>query len=204
MYTKAKIYNLALGALLLSRRVIDPETETSNEVKTLNLHWETALYSTLQELDLDSTSEDVSLELLDILSSGPWRYVYKYPSNCIFFRRIDSGQLTDNRNTHIDKEVKVYNGKKSIFTNQVNAVGKIISKNLSLDILNPKAGLAIAYNLAILSSSLITGKGAKTLKKDIMDWYSMAIVEAQKVDHRENFRYEPEWQRSEFVEVRLS
>jgi len=203
-FSKTKIYNLALSALLLSREVDNVETSKDREVKILNVHYDTAIQSTLQDLDLDSTSEEVTLELLETLSEGPWTYVYKYPSDCSFFRRIKSGCEIDNRTSHIPKKVKMYKNQKVIFTNEVNAIAELIPEDVNLAHLGSMTALCIAYRLAFLSAPLIVGKGAKTLRRDILELYTLTKSDAQENDARENFNYETDWQRSEFVEVRLS
>lgn len=203
-YTKVQIYNLALSALLLAKEVEQPDTDPSNEVRVLNLNWDTALSSTLQDLDLDSLSTSVQLELLDTLQDGgPWRFVYKYPTNCAFFRRIKSCVKTDNASTHISKQVSIYNGQKAIFTNADSAEAEIIPKDVPLSALNPNAALAVAYKLAYLSAPLITGKGAKALKDSIKEDYLVVKAEAQETDKAENFNYEEDSLRSEFVQARL-
>ena len=204
-FTKEKIYNLALSALLLSEEVIEISTSKSNNISILNRFYDIAFASTLQDLDLDSTSEPITLELIEELGDDyNWDYVYKYPSNCIFLRRIKSSAVTDNKSTHISKRVAQYEGQKAIFTNEYQAVAECIPKDLSLESLSPMAGLAVAYKLAILSAPLAVGKGAKTLRKEINDNYIIAKTEAQETDSLENFNYESDWQRSEFVEARLS
>jgi hypothetical protein len=205
-FTKEKIYNLALSALLLSDEVIEISTSKSNNIAILNRFYDVAFQSTLQDLDLDSLSQPIALELIDTITDGsiPWTYVYKYPSNCIFFRRINSGFVTDNKNTHIAKKTGIHKGQKAIFTNQPQAIAECIPKDVPLEALSPMAALAVSYKLAIVSAPLITGKGAKTLRKEINENYIIAKTEAQETDVSENFNYESDWQRSEFVEARLS
>jgi len=205
-FTKVKIYNIALSALLLSREIIDIETDPNqNEIRVLNTFWDIALESTLQDLDLDSLSQPISLELLATLEDdNPWDYVYKYPSNCAFLRRIESGAAVDNKSTHISKRTAIYDGQKAIYTNQYQAVGECIPKDVPLEAFNAMAGMALGYRLASFSAPLITGKGAKKLRDTIEAKYLIAKAKAQETDSLENFNYEPEWQRSEFVEARLS
>ena len=205
MYTQAGIYNLALSALLLGKEVTNVSTDKSNEVRVFNIHWDTALNSTLKDLDLDSLSSPVTLELIEELEDNPhWKFAYKYPTNCAFLRRIQSCVLNDTRRTHIPKRIGIHNGIKAIFTNEYNAVAEIIPKNASLAMLNENAALAVAYRLAHLSAPLITGKGSRTLRDEIYKSYLIFKAEAQEDDARENFNYEDDATLSEFVAERLS
>ena len=206
-FTKPKIYNLALSALLLAKEVSDTDTDTSNEVKVLNTHYDVAFDSVLQDLDLDSLSTQVTLELIVSqvsLTNRIWDYVYKYPTKCVFFRRLVSYQAVDNKDTHIPKRVANYNGQKAIYTNEVSAIAECITNDITLDLLSPMAGLALAYRLASLSAPLIVGKGAKALRERIEQQYIIAKSEAQEMDSLENFNYEADYLRSEFVFERLS
>ncbi len=203
-FSKTKIFNLSLSALLLAKEVSNTDTDTSNEVRILNTNWDIALWSTLEDLDLDSTSMDVALELLSALTNETFNYVYRYPSNCAFLRRIKSLQITDTRYTHIAKKTGIYNSQKAIFTDEQSAFIEFIPKDISLDTLSSMTIMAIAYKLAFLSSPLIVGKGAKTLREGLIASYAFAKSEAQETDARENFNYESEDQRSEFVAERLS
>ncbi len=204
MYTKESIYNLALGALLLQRQITDATTDRSNECKVLNAHYDTAFRATLEDLDLDSTSSQVTLALLDTDNDDypNWRYIYEYPATCAFFRRIKSSALMDNRTTHIAKRVAMFDGDKAIFTNEEDAIAEIIPHDIELDSLSATAGLAIAYRLAILSCPLIVGKGASKLREELEKRYVITKAEAQEQDRRENFNFTDEAVESEFVEAR--
>jgi hypothetical protein len=203
MYTKAKIYNLALGALLLSRQIIDTETDKSNERVVLGTHWDTALRSTLEDMDLDATSSQVTLELIELDPNDLWGYSYKYPSDCTYLRRLQSCVVEDNRSTHIPRRIAIKGGVKCIFTNKEDAIAEYISDNVPLSALSANAGLAVAYKLALLSAPLIVGKGAKTLMADIQAKYLVVKAEAQEQDQRENFNFEDPEVTSEFVQARI-
>lgn len=204
MFTKAKICNLALGALLLQRQLVNPDTDQSNEAKVLNQYYDIAWRTALADMDLDGTSSQIQLQLIQECPIHHWKFAYQYPSDCIFFRRIKSHFIMDNRSTHIPKRVAQFNGQKVIFTDKCDAVAEYISTNLQLSTLSPSAGMAISYRLAVLSAPLVTGKGAKSLLEGVAKSYVIAKAEAQAQDERENFVFESEALRSEFVQTRLS
>jgi hypothetical protein len=203
MYTKAKIYNLALGALLLTKKVINVDTDTSTEVQTLNTHYDTAFRAALEDMDLDATASEKKLELITTCPNDLWCFAYKYPTNCSFLRRIKSSVVKDNRTTKVPLRVINHEGVKAIYTNECAACVEFVSNDLPLSILSASAGLAIAYKLAALSSSLITGKGSVALAKDITAKYLLAKAEAQEHDRLENANFDDDVVMSEFVEARL-
>jgi len=203
-YTKVQIYNLALGALLLTRRINDIDADNSTEVRVLNTHWETALNSTLEDMDLDGTSSTKALELLSNNPTIHWQYAYKYPTDCAFLRRIQSYSLKDTRTSQIPRRVAVLSGQKVIFCNEPEAIIEYISTDVPLAVLSSNAGLAVAYKLAMLASALITGKSANKVKDDIQKSYLMARMEAQETDRLENATFDDAATQSEFVEARIS
>lgn len=204
MYTKAKIFNLALGALLLTKRISDTDTDTSVENLTLNVHYDTAFRTTIEDLDLDSLSVQSTLELIEEDPNDLWLFAYKYPANCSLLRRIQSEVTKDTRNTQIQRRIITHNGVKAIFTNQEDAILEYIPHDLTLNLLSSNAGLAVAYKLAILAAPLISGKGAGPLRKEIQSLYLLAKTKAQEHDRLENASYDEDSIMSEFVEERLS
>lgn len=204
MYTKAKIYNLALGALLLTKRISDTDTDPSIENQTLNVHYDSAFRTALEDLDLDATSTQKTLELMVADPNDLWLFAYKYPSNCSFLRRLQSAAIKDNRTTQIIRKVGLHNNQKVIFTNQEEAIAEYIPNDFPLGVLSASAGLAIAYRLAILASPLIAGKGAGKLREDVQKLYLIAKAEAQEHDRMENANFDQDEVISEFVETRTS
>lgn len=204
MYTKELIYNLALSDLLLSRTIKNVETDTSNEGKTLNLHYPIALRAALEDMDLDATADQVNLELIEEDPNDLWDFSYKYPSNCAKLRRLQSSVRMDDRDSHIEKRVATRAGKKVIFTDEASAIAEFIPHDINLSILSAQAGLTIAHKLALLSAALITGKGARELMKQIQEKYVVSKAEAQEHDHGENFNFVDPETESEFVKARTS
>lgn len=204
MYSKADIFNLALGALLLQRQITDAESDMSSEARTLRLHYPIALKQTIQDLDLNSTASAKALELVTTNPNTLWDFAYKYPAECAFFRRIRSCERKDSRFTRIQHEVGAREGIKVIYTDQENAIGEFISHNLNLGLLNASAGMALAYRLALLSSALVVGKGAQKIRQECLDFYKLYKADAQRQDQLESDTFQDPIVNSEFVQFRMS
>jgi hypothetical protein len=204
VYSKTKIFNLALGALLLSRQVADADTDASNECKVLLQFWDVALRATLSDLDMDSTATQAALELVEEDPNDLWGYANKNPTRCLKFRRIQSSLVTDTRSTHISKKIGIHDGQKVIFCNIESAIGEYISTEVPLSALNAAAGLALAHRLASLASPLIAGKGAKGLRESLEEKYKIFKAEACEQDKLESLSFEDDDVMSEFVEERTT
>lgn len=207
MYDKTGIFNLALSALFLQKKLSDSETDMSKEALILRSHWDAAWNIGLQELDTDSIAVTVALELLATAPDTNWDYVYKYPNNCAYFRRIVplmGGEVTDDTMSTIDRKIGRYLTNKAIFTNESEAKGEYIPNDLTPENLNAEEALFIAYKLARLCLPLIIGKDSDNVAKLLEARYEQAHLDARAKSARETNIYQPEWQRSEFVKHRLS
>lgn len=204
MYTKAKIFNLALSALLLTKRISDVENDPSSENNTLKVNWEAAFNVALTEMDLDGTSAQKQLELIETEPNDLWLFAYKYPTNAAMIRRLQNGVLMDKLSNQIQRRVMIHDGKKVIVTNQECAIVEYVPNDFDLKWLSPPAGVAIAYKLAIMSAPLIAGKGAATLIAKIQEDYKSARYTAQMHDRIENQNFVDPSDQSEFVEARIS
>ena len=214
MFTKAKFFNLALQALLLSRQISDTNSDKSNECKILNEAWDVAFKSALVDMDLDGTASQTVLELVHDFTQDPpllptqpgpqWKYAYKYPNNCAFFRKIISHNVIDDKHTHHPKRILIWQGKKVIMTNTQTAIGEYIATDFPMQTLSAPAGLTIALRLAYMAAPLIVGKGAKSLMGEIAQRYVSSKAEAQGLDERESFSFQTDENMSEFVKVRMS
>jgi hypothetical protein len=204
VFSKEKIFNLALNELLLTRRITNASTDPSSEAKVLETNFYIALNSALESMDLNSTSTQVNLSLVATMPIHHWQYAYLYPADCVFFRRIQSHVVVDCRQTHHPKLIGIFNGQKVIFANHTNAIGEYISKLTPLTSLSAAAGLAVAQRLAVLSAPLITGKGAAKLIDTIEKKFILTKADAQALDARENFNFVSEQIESDFVFERTS
>lgn len=204
MFTKTKIYNLALSALLLTKQIADADSDSSVECRTLNVHWDMAFTSTLEEMDLDSTSSQKNLELITADPNKLWKYAYKYPTDCAFFRRLQSCVRKDVRSTQIAKRVSILNGQKVIFTDEHQALIEYIPNNISPTLLSANAALAVSFRLAMLASPLVAGKYTLKLRQDIERGYGLAVANAKEQDRLENANFDSDEEMSEFVEARRS
>lgn len=218
MISKAVIFNLALEALLLTKQVINPDQDQSEEAAALRTQWDVAFRSALFDLDLDSTAVQAQLQLVVNFRDQPeqpgehaklWHFGYGYPSNCAFFRRVVSKNVIDDKFTHHRKRVMLWQQpggpvRKLIFCDAHFAWGEYIPTDFPIQTLTAPAAQSIAHRLAWQSAPLIVGKGSKELRDQIAKNYGIYKAEAQALDERESFSFQTEENMSEFVKVRLS
>lgn len=202
-YDKTRIFNLTLVALLLSKRVTNADTDKSTEADNLRTMWDTAVESFLEECDLNETSTTVKLVLVAENPNDKWLYAYAYPSDCAFFRRIDSGRVRDTRNTQIFKVTGVYNGKKVIFTNKQDAYAEIITTDFLVG-LSANSAQALAHKLGWYAAPLIVSSTDPTgLSKTLETRYNLFKSLAEQKDARENDNPQLLEEESDIAQARL-
>ena len=204
MFSKTRIFNLSLNALLLSAQVKEADTDQSTVAKTLRQFYDLSFNGALIDMDLDSTSDSIILVLKESLPNTRWDFVYEFPTRAVHLRRIESIHRRDDEQTFIAKKVSIHLGKPSIFTDQVDACGEFIVNDMDLNSMPENVGETIALRLAINAATLLVGKGAKSLKQTLKEDYVVSKSEAQEQDRNQNLNMQTDEQRSSWVKERLS
>lgn len=103
MPSDVEICNLSLS-LIGSGVQIASFTENSNEVEACDQFYEVSLKEMLREFPWAFAKKRVTLGLVDEdpVDYDEWSYSYRYPSDCIFARRLDSGLPVDKAGTRLD------------------------------------------------------------------------------------------------------
>ena len=204
MFDKTKIFNLALAALSLQKRISNADTDSSTEALTLNVYWDLAFNSALQEMDLDSTSTSKASELVEENANEYGSKAYLYPTDCVLLRRIKTGNLTDDEESKEDLRVEIYEGQKVIMTNKDAAEIEYISKDVPFSTLTAEAAHFISLRLAKLAIPLVAGTNKKDVLATLNEACNMALLDAQRKDRIESSIYQPEYAKSALVKARLS
>lgn len=208
MYSKTKIFNLALQALFINKRVSNADTDSSTEAHSLRTQWDFIYPQALADLDLDSTSMTKTLELVVERPNTKWQFAYQYPSDAALIRRINNCHVLDDESTKIHHRVELYdyNGSiiKVIMTNKVDSEIEYISKNIPVDTLTPEAAQFIAIKLAIACISLIVGEKSTQVEKRLNEKIVEAHIAARRKDGIETQIHEPSWKMSSLVKARMS
>ena len=208
MYDKTKIFNLALQALFINKQISNADTDKSTEATVLRNNWDFVYPQVLAELDLDSTSQTKTLELLTDRPNQKWRYAYKYPNDIALLRRIDNCYVTDDIDSVVSHRIELFtfNGDttKVIMTNRADSEIEYISTNVPADTLTVQAGKYAAIRLAKESVSLTVGEKSATVSKTLEPKILEALIAARHRDGIETQVYEPAWKHSSLVKARMS
>ncbi len=180
MASKVDIYNLALGNIA-SKATVQSLTEDSNERKTCDAFFDSALQIVLEDHDWGFASDDDDLvqlkESSDLVPpTKPWLYEYVYPSEAVFIREIV-------RDTDNEKEVPFAIGindeatGKVILTDKKSAKARWTRRITNETLLTPRAAEAVGWKLSTMIVIPLTHN--LKLKQAAETSYLRAITQAK-------------------------
>lgn len=160
--SEVAVCNLALGHLGVSEEIQNLETERSAAASACRRYITTARDMSLRDFRWPFATAFASLSLVEEDPNTEWKYSYRYPSDCLNFRRILSGSRNDSRETRIPYKLASDDSGKLIYTDQYQAVCEY-TKMMSNPALWPDDFiLMMSYLLASLISPRVTrGDGVK-------------------------------------------
>lgn len=124
MSSSTRISNLALGHLGVSKKLGIFDTDKSTEADVCRLWYPTALDEVLRDFSHPFLTKIDDLGLVEEDPNDEWAYSYRYPSNCMMFRRILSGTRNDTRQSKVSYRIAQDAIGKLIFTDQSEAEGE--------------------------------------------------------------------------------
>lgn len=201
MATKTEICNLAISHLGSVKRIANVETEKSTEASVCNIFYDQVLEQVLRDADWSFSTKFVSLGLISTDPTAEWGYAYQYPSDCVRFRRILSGDRKDTFQSRVPLKI-VYDGEsgKLVYTDKQDAVAEY-----SLRIKNPLVYpgdfvMAFSFLLAVYIGPSITGEDPFKMGDRAMKMYVSLISQAQAANFNE--QYAGEEPDGEFIRAR--
>jgi hypothetical protein len=200
MPSQTDIVNIALSHLC--EKTVMSIDEKSVEAKTAKEFYWIALHETLRDFSWPFATNYVNLNLVvNQTQNYNWAYVYQYPSDCLYFRRIVSGLSQDSRQTRVPFIIAksdfinapAPNGQAEpetsftpplgsglyIFTNQPNAQAEYTMQIGNSELYPSDFIMAFSYRLASLMAPRITGGDPFKLKDSCLASYDMEITKAK-------------------------
>lgn len=172
MSTKIEICNIALSNLGTSIEIQDIN-ERTKEAKALKKFYGVALAACCRDFTWPFTKQFVQLQLVENNPTTEWLYSYRYPNNCILFKRIlHPGMRDDTYDGRVPYIQSSDNSGKLIFCDLPEAQAEIAVVPTNESFFPPDFIMAFSYRLAFYIAPLTTGGNAFTgLKNDMMNAY---------------------------------
>jgi hypothetical protein len=181
--TRIQVYNYALGHLGHSTR-ISATDEGSAAANALNLVYDDAVDELLRDFDWPFAMKVRALGLVtekgdDGHADDNYDYAYRYPSDCLKARRIQSGVRTDYRSSRVTYDLRADDQSQLIVTDRVDAILEFTTT----DARQPGRWhsdftFSLSYRLAAYAAPMITKGDPFKLGQIAMAFFRMSNAKA--------------------------
>lgn len=202
MATKTEIANLALSHLGVGKEIGNLDTEKSEEATACRRFYVTARDAALRDFPWPFAKKFANLALVadPPTETDEWAYSYRYPSDCVFFRRIPSGIINETADQRIVYTLGRDSEGELIYTNQALAKAEYTFREDNPGRYPPDFQIAHSMRLAALIAPWVTGGDPFKLGEKILRQHSQEIAIALRTAQNEEQGYvEPD---SEFIRGR--
>lgn len=162
--SKMIIWNLALYHLG-SDKAIGSLTERTKEANAARRFYGIALEMALRTLKPKWAEKVAELvEVDDDVEDAENLYSYRYPTDCVFFQKIQSGLRNENKAAHVYFKLSSDDDGQLIITDMDEAVGEYIRMVDNPQIFTSDFTIALSYLLASLMATSLTAGDPFKLK----------------------------------------
>lgn len=176
-----QICNLALSHLGIGKPIDDLETDTSQEAEACRLFFTVARDTTLRGFPWPFATKTDVLELVEELTgdADEWGYSYRYPSDCLKFRRVLSGSRNDSRQSRVSFKMGRDDVGQLIFCDIADAVAEYTVKDADPTRYPIDFYMALSYFLAHLIAPRLTKGDPFKLAQQNLQMHYLTIQKAQ-------------------------
>lgn len=183
--SNTEVANLAIGHLGVLKEIEELDTDRSAEGLAVRRFWTTALRQTLRDFDWSFATKFADLTLQEEEPSEEWGYSYRYPTDCVKFRRIRSGSRNDSRRARIKYRIAKDDEGKLIYTDLADAACEYTEYVSNVAFWPDDFVQAFSLKLAFYIIPTISAGDPSKLKMQIGQWYQLELRQAQANDLNE-------------------
>lgn len=176
---------MALSHLGVSKEVAS-ETEQSKEAAACRRFYDVVIQALLKDYSWPFASKIATLNLIEENPNSEWGYSYRYPSDCLFFRRILSGSRNDTEATRVPYEISQDNAGRIILTDFPDAEGGYTINITDESYFTADFVLAASYRLAAYVAPRITAGDPFGLASKAMQNYILELSRSVANSFNEN------------------
>ena len=198
--SNTEIANMAIAHLGTGLEIANLDTEKSEEAAACRRFYDVALDATLRDCNWPFTTKIADLGLVEETPNEEWDYSYRYPSDCITLRKIQSGIRNETRQSRVPYKLGRDDTGLLVFTDEDEAIIEYTYRET--DPLRYPADFVIALSLKLafmIAPRLSKGDPFK-IKQELQREYLMSIGMAKAAAfNEEQADEEPD---SEFIRIR--
>lgn len=200
MASDTEICNLALSHLGVGKEIASLETEKSQEASACRRFYDIALDATLRDYPWNFATKIEALGLVEEEPNDEWLYSYRYPTDCLFIKRILSGIKNDTRQSRINYRVVSDSAGQLIYSDHENAEIEYTYRVTDSNIYPSDFTMALSYRLAHYIAPRVTAGDPFKLKAEVMHLYVLELSKAR--SNNSNEEQDAEDAESEFIRAR--
>jgi len=154
--SQTDIANMALMHLGSSKEISELDTENSREARAIRRFYNTALEATLRASFWPFARKIQAMQLVASDPNIDWAYAYRYPVNCVMFKRILSGSKRDNHSTQVPFLLGSDNDGPLVWTDLPTAYCEYTQRIEQTSFYQSDFVLMLSYQIARLVAPFIT------------------------------------------------
>lgn len=178
MSSKTDICNIALSHLGVSKEIANVDTEQSKEAAACRRFYDVCVESVLTDHSWPFASKIATLNLIEENPNDEWAYSYRYPTDCLFFRRILSGNRNDTELTKVPYAVSQDSSGYVLYTDRNEAQAEYTVRVEDETYFQSDFILAVSYRLAHYIAPRVTAGDPFKLGQAAMQNYMIELSKA--------------------------
>lgn len=176
--SETEICNLAISHHGIAKEIANL-SENSNEANACRRFYSVARDKTLRDFPWPFATQFADLALVEADPTEEWAYSYRYPSDCVFFRRIPSGVRNDNLQSRVPYIEGRDSQGKLLYTDTQNAKCEYTFKETVVNRFDSDFVMALSYLLAAYITPRMTGSDRFKMVPALMQLYMTEIGNAR-------------------------
>jgi hypothetical protein len=173
------IANLAISHLGSGKEVTALDTENSDEANACRRFYEEARKKILRDFNWPFATKIETLVLLETTPNNEWAYSYRYPTDCLNIRKIQSGVANETNQSRAAYKIGKDTSGKLIFSNTASAIVEYTEDVSTVELFDPDFVMAFSFLLASYTAARITGGDPFKLGDRAMANYQAALGNAR-------------------------
>ena len=179
-----KICNQALNHIGESKKIIDLDSDKSQEAKACREFYDDARQETLRDFPWPFAMATEPLTLIsdnsgEVCPAGEYAYSYDYPNDCIRLRKVIPPTASPEARSDPYQEASNPHGRSLIMTNVVTAVG-VYTKDIQNTVaFRSDFRRALAYKIAQFISAPLARGNKQKMSEKMMQLYDLQISKAE-------------------------
>lgn len=177
--TEVEICNLALSHLGIGKEIANLATERSQEANACRAFFNVCRDETLNDADWPFATKFIDLGLVEEDPTDEWGFSYRYPSDCVKFRRIISGSRNDTRDTRVPYKIGKDSDGRLIYVDKEDAAAEYTERVEDPLFFSADFVIALSFKLAGYIAPRVTAGDPFKLRQQAMELYVYEISKAQ-------------------------